>query len=116
MKDTQCEDCPFKAMGFDKCPNYIETLWHEKDEPQPLIIKDCAPRRTLLMMQELYNRTFSLQQQINQGENEIGNMRASITKLYEALVYMEEQTSGRLKYQRHLTSMKSDGEEYKKVE
>jgi hypothetical protein len=120
MKDTACENCPFKKMGFDQCPNYIETLWHEKDNAQPVIVKDCAPKRTLLMMQELYGRTFALQQQINQAENEIGGQRGAITKLYEAIQYVEEtrqqENSSKSKLIKHLSSMKTDGEEYKRVE
>ncbi|MES2409031.1 MAG: hypothetical protein V4509_01880 [Patescibacteria group bacterium] len=113
MKDTACENCPFKKMGFEQCPNYIETLWHQKDESQPVIIKDCAPKRSLLMVQELYNRTFALQQQINQSETEMGQMRGAITKLYEVIQYVEDQRqvdqSAKTKYIRHLASMKTDG-------
>jgi hypothetical protein len=120
MKDTACENCPFKKMGFDQCPNYIETLWHEKDNAQPVIIKDCAPKRTLLMVQELYNRTYGLQVQISQGEKEIGEMRTAVTRLLEMIKYMEDQkqieNSGKSKFQRHLSSMKSDGEEYQRIE
>ena len=120
MKDTACENCPFKKMGFDQCPNYIETLWHQKDESQPVIVKDCAPKRTLLMLQELYGRIFALQQQVSQTENELLNHRGSITKLYEAIKYVEEQrqceNSSKSKLIRHLSSMKTDGEEYKAIE
>ena len=89
MNDTACADCPFKKMGFSECPNYIETLWHEQGNPQPKIVKDCAPKRSLLMLHELYNRTFALQQQTSQTEKELGELRASVTKLFDAIRYMQ---------------------------
>ena len=118
MKDTACENCPFRKMGFDECPNYIETLWHEQGSAQPTIVHDCAPRRSLLMVQELYNRTFGMQQQINQAETEMGQVRGSLNLLIEALRYMEKHIDKDVKtrYVRHLQSMKTDGEVYKRVE
>lgn len=68
VKGTSCENCPFKKMGHEECPNYIETIWQEEGNPQPVIIKDCAPKRTLLLVQELYNKVFALQQQASQTE------------------------------------------------
>ena len=97
-------------MGFDQCPNYIETLWHKKDEPQPVVVKDCAPKRSLLMIQELYNRNFALQQQASQSEAELFEVRTAMTKLFEAIRYMEEnkqvESQGKAKLLRHLQSMK----------
>ena len=85
MKETACEQCPFKIMGFSECPNYIETLWHKEGELQPQIIRDCAPKRTLLMLQELYNRTFALQQQVGQFENVTEKMKAEVKRLIHAI-------------------------------
>lgn len=113
MQDTQCENCPFLAQGFKECPNYIETLWHDKSSVQPQIIRDCAPRRTLLMLQELYNRTFGLQQQISQFENQIFEQRAKLTTLLTYISYIEEQkeieSSERSKMLAHITSFKGEG-------
>lgn len=110
MKDTACENCPFKKMGYSECPNYIETLWKKEGELQPQIVKDCAPRRTLLMVQELYNRFFGLQGQVNQLENETCSLRAAHTQLFNALKYIEEQkeleNSAKQKLIRHMQSMK----------
>lgn len=85
MKDTACENCPFKEQGFKECPNYIETLWHKQGEPQPVIVKDCSPKRTLLMLHELHGRTFSLQQQINQAENQILSLNGNFNKMITAI-------------------------------
>ena len=63
-------------MGFKECPNYIETIWQEDGNPQPKIVKDCAPRRTQLLLQDLHNRTFALQKQTSQTEAELAKLRA----------------------------------------
>lgn len=68
MDDTHCGDkCPYKEMGFDKCPNEIETWWQPAEgSGQPKLVKDCAPKRMMLMIQQLYNRMEGVQKQ--QGE------------------------------------------------
>lgn len=110
IKDTACENCPFKEQGFKECPNYIETIWNEKDDPQPHIVRDCAPRRSLLMLQELYNRCYGIQGQINQAESEVSSLRANFSQLLSAINHAEEnrkiEQSSKAKLQRHLQTMK----------
>lgn len=121
MKDTACENCPFKAMGFEECPNYIETLWHTEGELQPQIVRDCAPKRNLLMTQELYNRFFGLQKQVNQLETETCELRSAHAKLFNAIKYVEEQkeieASSKAKLLRHMQTMKyCEPEKFKRVD
>jgi hypothetical protein len=56
-----------------KCPNFIENIF----TPNPLdsdqsvkIVADCVPKRILLMLQELHNRTVALQQAQEELRNE----------------------------------------------
>ena len=119
-RDTACQDCPYKKQGLE-CPNYIETMWEENGNPQPVLIKDCAPRRSLLMLQELYNRTFGLQQQISQQEKEISETRVAVSRLFEAIKYMEDQRqvekSAKEKFIRHVQTMKyCDEETFKRID
>lgn len=119
-KDTACQDCPFRKQGLE-CPNFIETFWMEEGNPQPVLVKDCAPKRSMLMIQELYNHTFGMQQQINQAEKEVAHMRIAVTKLFEAIRYMEDQRSdekdAKEKFIRHVRSMKiSDSAPYERIE
>ena len=44
----------------DECPNYVESWW-KNDRGETRLVKDCAPKRTLLMIQELYNQQIRLQ-------------------------------------------------------
>lgn len=103
-----------------ECPNYIETFWEENGNPQPILVKDCAPKRTLLMMQELYNRCFGMQQQIGQQEKEVTEMRVAVTRLFEAIKYMEDQRnlekSAKEKFIRHVQTMKYSEEPYKQID
>ena len=89
IQDTACENCPYKKEGKE-CPNYIETLWHEDGNPQPKIVRDCAPKRNLLLTQELYNRTFALQKQISQQENQLINAKSTIDKLISMVQQVQE--------------------------
>lgn len=51
------EKCSHWAEG--KCPFSFETWWKPL-EGQPKMVRDCAPIRTMLMVQELYNQIVGL--------------------------------------------------------
>lgn len=85
VKDTACENCPFKEMGYKECPNYIETIWNEIDNPEPRIVRDCAPRRSLLLLQELLNKSFAVQAQASQMEGEVVKLRGVFSQLIQAI-------------------------------
>jgi len=108
IKDTACEKCPYKAKG-EECPNYIETIWHEEGNQQPRIVRDCAPRRNLLLTQELYNRIFCLHKQVSQAEGQIEKMRTGFTNMIQAIHYIEEAKAVEMqksKLLKHLSEMK----------
>lgn len=78
------EQCPLYKKYKDKCPNFIETGWKAHDSAQPVMIADCAPKRTMLMVQDLYNRFIGIQksneEQRNQGTETMGMMAAVINQ------------------------------------
>lgn len=61
------KDCGHWDDG--KCPFSLETWWRPL-EGQPKLVRDCAPIRTMLMTQELYNRQIGLQKAIEDQRNE----------------------------------------------
>lgn len=66
------EECPLWKKYKEKCPNFIESWWTPKrpgDDGQPYLIKDCAPRRTFLMIQELHNRLIGVEKSNEQQRN-----------------------------------------------
>lgn len=73
MEDT-CRkgECPMWKKFKDKCPNYIESWWQPKQpggDGQPLLVHDCAPRRTFLLIQDLSNRLIGVEKSNEQQRN-----------------------------------------------
>lgn len=72
MEETcNFEQCKFGKSFFNnrtECFNFVETWWKPL-EGQPKLVGDCAPRRTMLMVQDLYNRLIGLQQASEQERN-----------------------------------------------
>jgi len=58
-----------KLRRPEECPNYIEGWWEESNK-EPSIVKDCSPRRTSLMIQDLHNRFVALQKSMEEMRNE----------------------------------------------
>lgn len=66
------KDCKlFDLIGGtpEQCPNFVQTMW-QPDKGQPVLVRDCAPKRTMIMTQEIYNRLIGLQQASEQQRNE----------------------------------------------
>ena len=83
MKDT-CEPdkCPFaKEYGQEACPNYIECWWQEDGMNKPELLKDCAPKRILLMMQDLHNRLVGVQTQQAEVCGQLYNMTEAVKRV-----------------------------------
>jgi len=56
-KPENCQLYKFlKLKDPTKCFNYIESWWKPENKKEPILIKDCAPKRTFIMIQELHNR------------------------------------------------------------
>jgi hypothetical protein len=121
IENTACENCPFKEFGMKTCPNYIETFWYEAGNPQPKLVKDCCPKRLVLMVQQLYNKCDGMQGQVNQAENQVCEIRGTMNRLIQALQHMtetqKELDSAKHKMSRHLSSMKYvESEHFKSLE
>jgi len=54
----------------EQCPNYQESWWTPEGKGKPVLIKDCAPRRTFLMIQDLSNRLVGVQKAQEEQRNE----------------------------------------------
>jgi len=82
MENTCCfEKCEFAKILMlsnpNQCMNYIESMWMKgpmdgsAGGSRPKLVNDCAPKRTFLMVQELYARQIGTQQAVEQIRNEI---------------------------------------------
>ena len=74
MDDTcKAKECKLhELLGGtpEQCPNFIQTAWTSQETGVSKLVRDCAPIRTMLMIQELVNRTLGLQQAQEQQRNE----------------------------------------------
>ena len=46
--------CPFWKKYAEQCPNYVEGMW-QTPEGHKYETKDCAPKRTMILAQQLYD-------------------------------------------------------------
>jgi hypothetical protein len=85
------EKCYFAQLldNVEQCPNYVEGWWTPL-EGKPQLYKDCAPKRTQLMVQELYNRLTGLQKASEQERNKSHRVNEKLIQLFknqEIIVY-----------------------------
>ncbi len=79
MKDTSCgKDCVFVKCGICEnekgCPNYQESWWIEGQKEQPVLLKDCAPKRMLIQQQLMQSRLEGMQSALEESRNEYNNL------------------------------------------
>lgn len=75
MENTCCEGkCPFVKTGFcnsvDECPNFVESWWTNAAEPEPKLVRDCAPKRLMKQMAQLQCRLEGVQLANEQARNQ----------------------------------------------
>ena len=81
MEDTCLKDkCFWWNLGDGPCPNYVEGWWAPTEGP-PKLICDCAPKRILLLLQEVYNRVLGVQQSNEQQRNVTAQALGAILQL-----------------------------------
>jgi iron-sulfur cluster repair protein YtfE (RIC family) len=69
-----------------RCPNYVEGWWTPKEGGRPVLIKDCAPKRIFLMLQDIHNRLEGLQKAQEQQRNQSHNLYNSMATFVEGIV------------------------------
>jgi len=66
MSNGTCNPkCKWWKKYKEGCPNYIESVFIPHGSNQPIIYKDCAPKRAMLMIQDLSNRLLAMQKETN---------------------------------------------------
>lgn len=85
-KTCKFETCTFGKAFFkepQECFNYKATWWQPLDGP-PVMVEDCAPVRTMLMVQDLSNRMVGVQKSQEQMRNEaqcLGGMTRDLRRI-----------------------------------
>lgn len=66
------EKCQLWSLFDGHCPNKMENMFSPPPTVggPPKMVIDCAPRRTMLMIQELYNRLIGVQKAQEEQRNE----------------------------------------------
>jgi hypothetical protein len=70
------EKCLMWNLFDGKCPNHMENWFTEDSMKKPVLFEDCAPKRTLIMVQDLHNRLIGVQKSQEQLRNECVNLEA----------------------------------------
>ena len=88
MKNTSCGcNCPFVKQGFcaeeKECPNYCESWWLEGEGKEPVLIKDCSPKRMLLQQQLMQHRLECVQQALCDSRNKYEELSSYLRTLIE---------------------------------
>lgn len=76
----------FNLLGGkpEQCPNFIETVW-VSDKGEKKLVRDCAPKRTLLMVQDLYNRQVGLQKAQEEMRNSFQYTGEALTRFVKEM-------------------------------
>jgi hypothetical protein len=66
------EKCKIWQLLDGSCPNYVETWWTPPPltPGPPVLVADCAPKRMLIMIQELSNRLVGVEKSQEEARNE----------------------------------------------
>jgi len=89
--EATCKEKECSHWNKGKCPFSVETWW-KPIEGQPRLVRDCAPIRTMLMVQELYNQQVRLQQALEEQRNQSLKVHHAFLKVVNAAV--EKSTPG----------------------
>jgi hypothetical protein len=72
------DTCNFKECYLGKlldkpeeCPNFIQSGWKSEEGAEVKTIKDCAPKRTFLMIQGLHNRLTGVEKSQEEQMNRV---------------------------------------------
>jgi|AZIF01.1.fsa_nt_gi hypothetical protein len=79
MNNTCDKNCE-KYKKRQKCPNYIMTSWREEKTGNVKSLEDCAPKRTLMLMQDLFNRVVGLQQANEEQRNKSNDLTEALAQ------------------------------------
>jgi len=82
---TECKLFDLLGGTPEQCPNFIESWFTPSDGSKPILVKDCAPKRTFLMISELHQRLIGVEKASEEGRNSTLRLAESVTLLAQAL-------------------------------
>lgn len=89
MQNTVCDGCTKK-----KCPNKISTPW-QNEKGEVTMVQDCAPKRTMIMVQQLHNTLLGVQKSQDEMRNKFNMLEASVSPVANVKgFYIDQDVSG----------------------
>jgi hypothetical protein len=68
-RESTCKTkCPFWTRYGENCPNYVEGTWESQDG-EKYTTKDCAPKRSMILVQQMYDHIIGVRRDYNQFRN-----------------------------------------------
>jgi len=89
-KSESCKLFDLLGGTIEQCPNFVQSMWTPKEGGQPVLVKDCAPIRTMLMVQQLMNQQIGLQQAQEQQRNESHSIISMVKEAVEKKIQQKE--------------------------
>ena len=77
--DTCNVKCPFWKKYKDHCPNHVKGMWRTV-EGHVYETKDCAPKRSMILCQQIYDHMIDVRQDYNQVRNAASNLMMLVGK------------------------------------
>jgi len=75
MENTCTNTCAYYETfkmdreGKKRCPHFVETKWMNEERDQPFYLEDCAPKRSLFLQIEAFNRMRGVQKSFEEERN-----------------------------------------------
>jgi hypothetical protein len=96
MKDTcDSENCGWlKFIGgrAEDCPNFVLTVWHSEEDKETKSVRDCAPRRTLLVVMDMLSSNIATRQ----SNEELRNKNEKTLLVLRSIIQQAQQDPIRL--------------------
>jgi len=93
--DTCNEKCPFWKKYKKNCPNYVEGQWRTK-EGHTYTTMDCAPKRSMILCQQIYDHMIDVRKDYNQVRNAAHGLMRTVAMQNNFLIEEEEVQEAKL--------------------
>ena len=77
--DTCHEKCPFWKKYKKNCPNFVEGEWRTM-EGHTYKTFDCAPKRSMILCQQVYDHMIDVRKDYNQVRNVAGQLMETVAR------------------------------------
>ena len=84
--------CPFWKRYQEFCPNFVEGEW-ETSEGHVYKTKDCAPKRSMILSQQVYDFILGTRKDLNEMRNENIKLLEEVINPQAQIIDIDPQTT-----------------------